>query len=90
MAEALLATGAPIVELRRQVIGYDLPAVHCDDDAISDMAIRHFQDRGFRHFAYCGRPGERWSELREAAYRDRLAALGFAGYIYSGPRLRRN
>src|SRR3954469_23673997 len=33
MAEALLATGAPIVELRRAV-DLDLPTVYCDDEAI--------------------------------------------------------
>ena len=90
MAEALLATGAPIVELRRQVIGFDLPAVHCDDEAISHMAIRHFQERGFRHFAFCGRPGARWSDLREAAFRDRLADLGYACHLYSWPRQARD
>ena len=39
MARALLATGAPVVELRRQVVGFDLPAVHCDDGAIADLAV---------------------------------------------------
>src|SRR5437899_768778 len=59
MAKALLATGVPIVELRRQVVGFNLPAVHCDDEAIGVEAIRHFQERGFRHFAFCGRAGAR-------------------------------
>jgi LacI family transcriptional regulator len=86
MAEALLATGAPIVELRRQVVGFDLPAVHCDDAAISDLAVRHFRERGFRQFAFCGRPGARWSDLREHAYRDRLTGEGYACHIYPGPR----
>jgi LacI family transcriptional regulator len=85
MAEALLATGAPVVELRRQVIGFDLPAVHCDDGAISQLAIRHFQERGFRHFAFCGRPGSRWSDLREHAYGERLADLGYTCSVYSWP-----
>src|SRR5262245_28685884 len=76
MAEALLATGAPIVELRRQVVGFDLPAVHVDDDAISAQAFQHFQERGFRHYAFCGRSGERWSDLREEAYRRRVAEAG--------------
>src|SRR5215212_9712324 len=44
MAEALLATGAPVVELRRQVVGFGLPAVHCDDAAISRLAARHFRE----------------------------------------------
>lgn len=86
MAEALVATGAPVVELRRQVVGFDLPAVHCDDEAISGLAVGHFRERGFGHFAYCGRPGERWSDLREAAYRRRLAGDGFDCHAYAPPR----
>jgi LacI family transcriptional regulator len=86
MADALRATGAPIVELRRQVVEYDMPAVHCDDDAISALAVGHFRERGFRHFAFCGRPGERWSDLRGDAYRRRLAADGAACHAYVRPR----
>ncbi|HEY2158741.1 MAG TPA: DNA-binding transcriptional regulator [Isosphaeraceae bacterium] len=86
MAEALLATGAPVVELRRQVVEFDLPAVHCDDEAISDLAVAHFRERGFGHFAYCGRPRERWSDLREGAFRRRLAEIGLACHTYPRPR----
>lgn len=86
MAEALVATGAPVVELRRQVVGFDLPAVHCDDEAISDLAVGHFRERGFGHFAYCGRPGERWSDLREAAFRRRLGDDGHGCHAYAPPR----
>lgn len=88
MAEALVATGVPIVELRRQVVGFDLPAVHCDDDALAAQAIRHFQSRGFRHFAFCGRPRARWSDLREASYRRCLEASGLTGHSYAWPRRR--
>jgi LacI family transcriptional regulator len=86
MAEALLAAGVPVVELRRQVVGFDLPAVHCDDEAIANLAIRHFQGRGFRHFAFCGRPAARWSDVREEAYRRCLAAAGLPCYSYAWPR----
>ena len=85
MADALLATGVPIVELRRQVVELDLPTVYCDDAAIGDLAVRHFQERGFRHFAFCGRPGARWSDLREPAFRRRLEAAGLACHSYAGP-----
>jgi LacI family transcriptional regulator len=85
MAEALLATGAPVVELRRQVIGLDLPSVHCDDESISHIAIQHFVERGFRHFAVCGRPGLRWSDLRQGAYRAGLAELGYCCHEYLSP-----
>jgi LacI family transcriptional regulator len=86
MLEALLATGAPVVELRRQVAGRDLPSVHCDDDAISALAIAHFRERGFRRFAFCGREGERWSDLRCAAFREGLARDGHECHVYSPTR----
>ncbi|WP_165071338.1 XylR family transcriptional regulator [Paludisphaera rhizosphaerae] len=86
MVEALIATGAPVVELRREVVAPDLPAVHCDDDAIARLAARHFQERGFRHLAYCGRPGARWSDLRRDAFRRRLEELGLSCQVYEPPR----
>jgi LacI family transcriptional regulator len=85
MAEALLATGVPIVELRA-VVDLDLPTVYCDDAAIGDLAVRHFKERGFRHFAFCGRGGMRWSDLRERAYRRRLAELGHECHDYVAQR----
>jgi len=85
MAEALLATGVPIVELRA-VVDLDLPTVYCDDAAIGDLAVRHFKERGFRHFAFCGRSGMRWSDLREHAYRRRLAELGHECHDYVAQR----
>jgi LacI family transcriptional regulator len=85
MADALLATGVPIVELRA-VVDLDLPTVYCDDAAIGDLAVRHFKERGFRHFAYCGRSGMRWSDLREHAYRRRLAELGHECHDYVAKR----
>ena len=88
MAGALLATGAPVVELRREAVGVDLPAVHCDDDAIAALAVAHFRERGFRHFAYCGRPVARWSDLRGAAFRRHLEAIGAA--CLDGPTPRRS
>jgi LacI family transcriptional regulator len=86
MAEALLATGAPVVELRRQVVAYNLPAVHCDDAAISRLAVDHFRERGFRQFAFCGRPGQRWSDLREWAFQRCVTEAGHRCHEYAGPR----
>ena len=46
------------------------PLVHVDDIAIAQMAARHFLDRDFQHFAYCGIAGENWSELRGKAFQE--------------------
>ena len=82
MARELMATGVPIVELRA-VVDLNLPTVYCDDAAIGDLAIRHFRERGFSQFAFCGRTGMRWSDLRERAYRQRLAELGYPCQVYT-------
>ena len=41
-----------------------LPMILNDNLAVGRMAARHLADRGFRHLAYYGVAGERWSELR--------------------------
>jgi LacI family transcriptional regulator len=89
MAETLLAAGVPLVELRRQVTDLGLPTVYCDDAAIGQLAIRHFKERGFSRFAFCGRAGALWSDLREQAYRRGLAELGHDCLVYEGSRRRR-
>ena len=88
-ADALIATGAPVVELRRQAARPDLPAVHCDDDAIARLAAGHFRERGFRDLAFCGRDGARWSDLRRDAFRGVAERLGCPCHVYEPPRRRR-
>jgi LacI family transcriptional regulator len=41
-----------------------LPMILNDNLAVGRMAAQHLADRGFRHLAYYGVRGERWSELR--------------------------
>ncbi len=56
-----------------------LPMILNDNLAVGRMAARHLADRGFRHLAYYGVRGERWSELRlegvEAVARAAKATL---------------
>jgi LacI family transcriptional regulator len=40
------------------------PMILNDNLAVGRMAAQHLADRGFRHLAYYGVRGERWSELR--------------------------
>lgn len=84
MADALTRCGVPVVELRTEV-DHTLPTVYCDDEAVAELAVSHFMERGFRQFAFCGRSGVgvRWSDLREQAYRRRLVDLGFACDIFA-------
>jgi len=51
-----------------------LPMILNDNLAVGRMAAQHLADRGFRHLAFYGIRGERWSELRLEGVRKVAAA----------------
>jgi LacI family transcriptional regulator len=53
-----------------------LPMILNDNLAVGRMAARHLADRGFRHLAYYGVRGERWSELRLEGVASAASAAG--------------
>src|SRR5258706_12522873 len=76
----LLRTGLPTVGLYdRTEDRLKLPMILNDNLAVGRMGARPLADRGFRHLAYYGVRGERWSELRlegvEAVARAAKATL---------------
>lgn len=78
MAKALLALGAPVVDLLGAMRLPKVPLVHVDDAAIARAAAAHLLERGFRHFAFCGLRDFPWSVNRRQAFVDTLAREGFA------------
>jgi LacI family transcriptional regulator len=54
VAEAVLASGLPAIDLRLGLPGLNLPTVGTDNRAIVELAVRHLFDRGFRQFGFCG------------------------------------
>ncbi|KAA1257739.1 Xylose operon regulatory protein [Rubripirellula obstinata] len=56
--------GIPIVDLSaaRHIKG--VPWADTDDRAISQLAVDHFVERGFKHLAFCGDAGFQWSAKR--------------------------
>ena len=82
MADGMIVARPEIPEAIRQiglpVIGIDvleplggLPNIVGDAEAIAEMALQHFMDRGFAHLAYCEFEGIPWAVERGA----KLAAL---------------
>jgi LacI family transcriptional regulator len=68
MAEAVLALGVPVVELRGRLVDLPFPHIGVDAHAVIDVAVEHLAARGLRHFAFIGVPqGEyvRMDERRE-------------------------
>jgi len=54
MAEAILDTGIPAVDLRGAIPDLGIPFVGVDNRPVTQLAFRHLQDCGLRHFAFCG------------------------------------
>jgi LacI family transcriptional regulator len=76
IAEAVLATGLPIVDVLGMVQGIAAPLVHVDNQAIARSAAEHLIERGFEHFGYCGLANTYWSQDRERAFLRTLEIMG--------------
>jgi LacI family transcriptional regulator len=96
LADAVIRSGLPAVELRFAVPDLDLPAVGIDNRSIVQLATQHLFDRGFREFGFCGQPrgensvmdfrGDCFAELIQAAggrcdiFRPRRSGRGTAAW----------
>jgi LacI family transcriptional regulator len=69
MANAILDTGIPAIDLRGAYQDLSLPFVGVDNHPISELAFQHLQDCGLRHFAFCSTPrGENPNQDRRCDY----------------------
>ena len=50
MADAIAATGLPVVELRSSNFNQDAPFVGMDNDKVGELVADHFINRGYRRF----------------------------------------
>ena len=84
IAEAVVATKLPVVDLSAARLAPRVPWMETNDRAIARLAVEHLQERGFRNFAYCGDPRFNWSQWRGQAFVAHLASLGFPCHVF-GP-----
>jgi LacI family transcriptional regulator len=56
LADALLKTGLPVIDLRRSVPDLGIPTIGPDDEAVARLVVNHLLQRGFRHFGFFGTP----------------------------------
>jgi LacI family transcriptional regulator len=70
----------PFVNMTSLFAAPDIPCVVNDSDAICCMAVEHFVERGFRHFAYCEL--DQYSRLRRQHFIEALAAAGSTCHIF--------
>jgi LacI family transcriptional regulator len=56
MADAILNTGIPAVDLRGVIPDLGIPFIGVDNAPVSRMGFEHLHSCGLRHFAFCGSP----------------------------------
>ena len=85
IASALAALQVPVVNLSFAPLLAGAPNFTTDNEGIAELAASHFLERGFEHFAYCGRPEFVWSIDRGEAFVRRLAAFGKTCAVFEPP-----
>lgn len=76
LAQLVVRTGIPAIDLQEQVLGLGLPRIINDNEAVGRMAATHLLERGFTHFGFLGHPGIAWSEGRRDGFRAVAAKAG--------------
>lgn len=83
-ADALLATGKPVVDTYGRLADNPFTTLRLDDEAIARMAASFFSDRLFGSVATCGYPGLRFSDARDAAFAGEAKSRGMRCAVYGG------
>jgi len=60
----------PVVDLNDLYENLRLPWVGSNHKAIGRLGARHFMERGFRNFAFCGFSNELWATQRREGFRE--------------------
>jgi hypothetical protein len=68
VADAIVNTGLPVVDVLGMAPEAGLPLVHLDDPAVAQVAARSLLDLRLRHFGFCGIAGANWSDRRALAF----------------------
>jgi LacI family transcriptional regulator len=82
IAEAVMASGLPAVDVSAARHVPNLLYVETDDAEIARLAADHLLQRGFRHFGFCGDPRFNWSNWRAEHFRQQVARARFHCSIY--------
>ncbi|MFT7676806.1 MAG: LacI family transcriptional regulator [Planctomycetota bacterium] len=85
MADAIAATGLPVVDVSAARLLPEIPWVETDDEEIAILAAEHLLERGFRHFGFCGDTHYKWGRWRCEAFIRHLSQRGFKVSIFDPP-----
>ncbi len=79
MADVVLGTGLPAVDLRGAIPDLGIPFIGVDNRPVAQLAFEHLLACGVKHFAFCGTPeGENpHQDFRRAYFSNLVEAAGF-------------
>ena len=86
LADAIIETGIPAVDVRGAFPDLGLPFIGVDNRPIAKLAFDHLQDCGLRHFAFCGTPrGENPNQDRRCDYFvEQVEQAGYRCNVFLG------
>ena len=76
MADLIVECGLPVVDLSAENLIPDIPWVETDDHAISNLAVDHLIECGFKSFGFVETPYN-WSKWRGIHFEEKLIEKGF-------------
>jgi len=82
IASAVVEARVPVVNVSSTDLVPTMPSVVVDEEAQIQLAGRHLLDRGFDQFAFCGTPGQIWSESRAQLFLQFIRKAGGECHIY--------
>lgn len=82
IAQVVLRAGLPTINLGPQLPDIDLPCIESNPRSIAQIVARHFLERGFRNFGFCGDKSatDDWSTRVANHFRSVLRHAGPHGY----------
>lgn len=89
IAEIVSKQKLPVVDVSATGALSGVPWVETHDESIAQLAIDHFVERGFRHFAFCGDDQFAWSRYRREGMQRLLEKSGQRCHTFGSSKSRR-
>jgi LacI family transcriptional regulator len=84
IARTVMRMKLPTVDLSAARRVPHIPWADTDDEAIAQLAVEHFVERGFMNLAFCGDPAFAWSQARAAQFARLAERAGRRCFHYDG------
>lgn len=88
IADMVARLKLPVVDVSATGALPNVPWVETHDESIAQLAIDHFRQRGFRHFAFCGDDRFAWSRYRREGMQRLLENSSLTCHVFGSQVVR--